>query len=167
MCPRCVFMPRLTPALPLDKFHYNSIIHQKIELSVPLQRWTILENPWNQALHSHWKKNESQFYRETQLRDRFMIVLSAATYFTFSCFSYQWHIGRSPPLDCLWLHFSSVPHLGERGRVTMDNPAISLRSHVKTRCLMKQSEELKWPSALLQPDKRGRLRGTVSWCSWY
>lgn len=41
-------------------FHYNSIIHQKIELSVPLQRWKTLEIFSNQTLYSHCKKKKKQ-----------------------------------------------------------------------------------------------------------
>ncbi len=47
-------------------FHYNSIIHQKIELPVPLQRWKTLEILSNQVLYSHCKKKKKKQLTDLQ-----------------------------------------------------------------------------------------------------
>lgn len=166
VCPQCVFVCLLTPALPSGTFPLQQqSITKENELSVLHRRWNVLEILW--ITHFIHTKYSLQMYRETQLRSTFMRALSGTTYLTFSCFSYQWHIGRGPLLARSRLHFSRVPRVEERGRVTTDNSGISLRSSVKTWCLVKQSELLKWPSELLWPGKHGRMRGTVSWSSWY
>lgn len=60
----------------------------------------------------------------------------------------------------------SASFRGKGERVTMVIHCISLRSHVKTRRLLKPSQEAEnGPQLLLQPDKCGRLRGAVSWKS--
>ncbi len=111
----CLFL--LWPPLSLwINFHYNSIIHQKIELSVPLQRWKTLEILSNQALYSHCNKSSPQIYRETQLRDTFLIALSAATHFTFSCFSYHWHIGKAVFSGLLTISFLKSASFRGKGK---------------------------------------------------
>lgn len=60
MCPQCAFILSWPQLYLWVNFHYNSIIHQKIELSVPLQRWKTLKILSNQALYSHCKKKEKK-----------------------------------------------------------------------------------------------------------
>lgn len=159
-----VFWPQLCllDTFPLQQHHSSKTLNYQC-----LYRGETLDSLSNHALYSHRiKKKKCIDLQKNSIKSHIHDSLSQHTSHSPSL-PYQWHIGRGLLLARSRLHFSRASHLEERGRVTMDNPGISLRSRVKTWYLVKPSELLKWPSAFLQPDKRGRLRGTVWWSSWY
>lgn len=116
-CVPGVFLYTIWPQIYLWAYsHYKSIIHQKIELALLLQRWNTVETLSVQVFYSHWKLTRPIDLEENSIKS---CIRESTPPLRFS------HSPASLINDtltevlywvCSGLHFSRVPHLEEKAK---------------------------------------------------